>query len=163
MTFLVAFALAGLPVSATEPPDDTVIQMDGTVLHGRVLSCGDAVRFVPVGSAEILLEAKAVREVRLASGEPCPLVRRSSNLAGGIAAMFVFPVVGFFLGGIVGQETCQAGDRTPCAYGGALVGTAAGLLLGGTFLVAAIAKSNDPVPATAREKRSVGLSLVIRF
>jgi hypothetical protein len=165
MTFLLALAVSALPASATEPADDTVVQADGTVLHGRVLSCGDGVRFVPAGSAEVLLQADVVREVRLASGAPCPLVRPERSLAGGIFAVLVFPVLGALVGGVIGDATCHGDDHTPCAYGGALAGAAVGVILGSTILISAAVQSSDPAPvaATRREKRPVGLSLAVRF
>jgi hypothetical protein len=164
MASLVALAVALLPAAATDPAGgDIVIQADGTELHGRVLSCGDGVRFVPVGSAEVLLEAEAIRAVHLRSGEPCPLVRKRSNLAGGIAAMVVLPVVGFFVGGAIASAGCHD-DRTLCSLNGAAIGAGAGLVVGSTVLIATVVQSNEHAPATAsRVKRPIGLSLAIRF
>src|SRR3954468_6509503 len=134
MTFLLFAALIPAATQATQA-DDVVVQADGALLHGRVISCGEGVRFVPEGASEVLLSPGAVLAVTLASGKPCVLQRHHGNAGAGIAAVVLLPVLGSVLGGVIGSQACHGDDSTPCVLGGAAAGAAAGLLLGGTILI----------------------------
>jgi hypothetical protein len=146
--------------------DDVVVQADGAVLRGHVISCGDRIRFVPNGSREILFTPESVLAVTRASGEPC-VVRRPRNVGGGIVAIIVFPLLGAALGSVVGSQMCHGDDTTPCVLGGAAAGAAIGVLVGGTVLVvSALSTDERALPqAIARRSpgRSTGFSLAVRF
>jgi hypothetical protein len=64
-------ACAILPAAAAAELDSVVLT-DGTVLRGEVLECGEQIRFSPRGTEpEILLDAKFVRTMFRANGDPC--------------------------------------------------------------------------------------------
>ena len=166
-----SFVLFAALISAASQPaqaDDVVVQADGSLLHGRVISCGDGIKFVPDGGAEVLLSPESVLAVTLASGKPCVLQRHHGNAGAGIAAVVLLPVLGSVLGGVIGSQACHGDDSTPCALGGAAAGAAAGLLLGGTILIVTASAHDEIVlpraPVASRAtKRSGGFSLTLRF
>jgi hypothetical protein len=164
------FVLVGMLIAApTQLPeaDDVVVQADGAILHGHVISCGDGIRFVPAGYAEIRFSPESLLSVTRASGEPC-VVRRPRNVGGAVATLLVFPLLGSALGGIIGSQACRgSGDTTPCALAGVAAGAATGVLVGGTILVVT-AMSTDEISlprAYARRatKQSVSFSVALRF
>jgi hypothetical protein len=165
-----SFVLFGaLIAAANQPPqpDDVVVQADGSLLHGRVISCAEAIRFVPVGAGEVLLSPESVLAVTLASGKPCVLRRHSGNVGAGIAAVVLIPVLGSVLGAVIGSQACHGDDSTPCALGGAAAGAAVGLVLGGTILIASATASDEIIlpkaPVASARKRSAAFSVTLRF
>src|SRR4051812_32525853 len=155
MTFLLFAALIPAATQATQA-DDVVVQADGALLHGRVISCGEGVRFVPEGAIEVLLSPGAVLAVTLASGKPCVLQRHHGNVGAGVAAVILLPVLGSVVGGFIGSQACHGDDSTPCALGGAGAGAMAGLILGGALLVGAANASDQIVlpQAPSRARRT---------
>src|SRR3954454_21515560 len=102
MTFLLFAAFMPAATQPT-PADDIVVQADGALLHGRVISCGEGVRFVPEGASEVLLSPGAVLAVTLASGKPCVVQRHHGNVGAGVAGATLLPVLGSVLGGFIGS------------------------------------------------------------
>jgi hypothetical protein len=140
---------------------------DGSLLHGRVISCGEGIRFLPAGAGEVLLSPESVLAVTLASGKPCVVQRHRGNVGGGIAAVILIPVLGSVLGGVIGSQACHGDDSTPCALGGAAAGAAAGLILGGAILIVSASATDEIVlpqaPLARATKRSGRFSLTLRF
>src|SRR5438067_10068677 len=105
-------------LAATPEADDVVVQADGTVLHGQVISCGDGIRFLPNGFGEIHFSPESVLAVTRTSGEAC-VIRRPRSVAGGVAALVLFPVLGSFLGGAVGVQACPGDGWCAIAFASA--------------------------------------------